>query len=129
MEWTIDYLEEEGAILLETSGQITWDELWRACEETLLLGREHNTHKFLADHRDLKPGLTILQIDDMPGKFREIGVEIEDRIAVLYDRANERNFKFFQSVSNIASLNFRIFTDENKAMAWLKSGKQDSLDS
>ena len=122
MEWTIDYLEKEGVVLIKTSGVITWDEHWKMCEEALHFARDHNAHKYLTDHLDLKPGLTIFQIDDMPQKFQEIGVGVEEKIAVVYDPANERNFKFFQSVSKIASLNFQIFTDRDKAMAWLKSG-------
>ena len=123
MEWTIEYLESEDAVLLKTSGDVSWDEHWQSCKEALDCAREHNTNKFFADHRDLKPGLTILQIDDMPQRFREMGIGIDGRIAVLYDPSNERDFKFFQSVANIASLNFKIFTDKDKAMAWLKSDR------
>ena len=96
---------------------------WKSCTEAVAFAREHNTPKFLADHRNLKPGLTILQIDDMPKRFKEMGLGVESRIAVLYDPSNERDFKFFKSVANIASLKFRIFTDQNKAMEWLKSDK------
>ena len=124
MKWTTDYLEEDGIVSIKTSGPITWDEHKKMCEEALSFGRVHKSHKFFADHRNLESRLSVLQIDDLPQMFREIGVKNEDKVAVLYDPSNYgEDFKFFQSVSNIALLNFRIFTEENKAMDWLKSGR------
>lgn len=123
MKWTIDYLEEEGVVLIKTSGVTNWDKQKQLCQEAFQFAQEHKAHKYLADHRDLQEGLSVLQIDDMPMMFREIGLGAEDRVAILYGPNLEEKFKFFQSVSNFALLNFKLFTDKDKAMAWLKSGR------
>ncbi len=123
MKWTINYLEEEGVVFIKTSGVTIWDEQKQMCHEAFHFAQEHNAHKYLADHRGLKEGLSVLQVDNMPRMFREIGLGAEDKIAILYGPALEKKFKFFQGVSNFALLNFRLFTDKDKAMAWLKSGR------
>ncbi|MFA5422707.1 MAG: STAS/SEC14 domain-containing protein [Phycisphaerae bacterium] len=123
MEWKIDYIEDQGIVTVKTSGVANWDEFKKMCEETLAAGREHETHKFFADHRELEPGLSILEIDEMPKMFRGIGLEGHDRIATLYSPVSESKFKFFQSISNMAFLNFKLFEDEDEAMAWLKTGR------
>ncbi len=123
MKWTIDYLEEEGVVFIKTSGVTNWDEQKQMCQEAFRFAQKHKAHKYLADNRDLQEGLSVLQIDDMPRMFREIGLEIEDKIAILYGPDLEKKFKFFQSVSNFALLNFQLFTDKDEAMAWLKSGR------
>ena len=79
MEWTIDYLKEDGVASIKTSGVITWDQLWEASKEVLHFGREHNTHKFLADHRELKPGHTLAS--------DELDAHIE--AVVVLDRATD----------------------------------------
>ena len=123
MKWTIDYLEEEGVVLIKTSGRTEWDQQKQMCQEAFHFAQEHNAHKYLADHRGLKEGLSVLQIDGMPRMFREIGLVAEDKVAILYGPALEKKFKFFQSVSNFALLNFQLFTDKDKAMEWLKSDR------
>jgi hypothetical protein len=120
MKWTIDYLEEEGVISIKTSGVNNWDELKQMCREAFRIGQEHNAHKYLADHQDLQEGLSVLQIDDMPRMFREIGLEAEDKVALVYRPDMEKKFKFFQSVSDYALLNFKLFTDKDEAIKWLK---------
>ncbi|MBN1796742.1 MAG: STAS/SEC14 domain-containing protein [Sedimentisphaerales bacterium] len=121
MKWTIDYLEEEGIVLVKTSGRTEWDKQKQMCQEAFVLAQKHNTHKFLADHTDLKEGLSVFQINNMPRMFREIGVGSEDRIAILYNPSLENKFKLFQNVSKFALLNFRLFDNEEEAIAWLKS--------
>lgn len=126
MKWTIDFLEEEGIVIVKTSGVLTWEENKKMSEDILRLAREYGTNQILTDHRDTDISLSILQIDDLPKMFREIGVSDEDRIATLYNPSHKDVFEFFHSVAYLASLNFRLFTDENEAIQWLKSEDVDS---
>ncbi|MFA7485175.1 MAG: STAS/SEC14 domain-containing protein [Phycisphaerae bacterium] len=119
MQWEINYFEKEGIIVVKTSGVIEWDDHKTMCQEMRTLADKHGVSKFLADHRDLQDGLSILQIDDLPGMLKEIGTKPNDKIAVIYNKEIENKYRFFQSVAFLASLNFKIFTDEEKAMQWL----------
>jgi hypothetical protein len=119
LNWIIDYIADKNIVKVTTSGFITWDEQKKMVEEIVKFGEEKGAGLFLTDHRNLVQGLSILQIDDLPQFHKQVGVKPSDKIAILYAPKDEDQFKFFQSVSFLASLNFKIFTDEKEAMDWL----------
>jgi hypothetical protein len=123
MEWTIDYLEKDGIVYIKTSGPADWDVNKKMSEEALALGRGKGTHRFLVDHRNLKHGLSTLQVDDMPRMLKQIGVTPEDKIAIVFDPASPMSdsFDFFRNASFLESLQVKIFTNPDEAVAWLKS--------
>ncbi|MFH1372120.1 MAG: hypothetical protein ABII09_12660 [Planctomycetota bacterium] len=123
MEWKIDYLEKDGIVSVKTSGPANWDQTRKMCEEALALGRSNGSHRFLVDHQQIEHGLTILQVDDLPGMFKQIGVTAEDKIAILFNPAPKMSeaFAFFRDTSFLASLQVRLFTETGEAIAWLKS--------
>jgi hypothetical protein len=125
MEWTIDYLEKDGIVYMKTSGPADWEGNKKMSEEALAFGRRNGSHRFLADHRQLEHGLSILQIDDIPKMLKQIGVTSEDKVAVVFDPASpiSNAFKFFRDASFLASLQLQIFTEKDEAIAWLKSGQ------
>ena len=75
----------------------------------------------LIDHRDTELDMTILQIDDMPKMLKEIGFGFQIKAAIICDPSFEDKFRFFQSVTYLASFNIRVFPDEITAMEWLIS--------
>jgi hypothetical protein len=123
MEWTIEYLEKGEIVRIKTFGPADWDQHRRMSEEALALGKKNGSHRFLADHRKLEHGLSILQVDDIPGMLKEIGVTSEDKVAIVFDPASplSNTFKFFGDAAFLASLQIRIFSDKDEAIAWLKS--------
>ena len=123
MEWTIDYIEEQSIAHAKILGPITWDENKQMCEEVHQFAQNRNTHKYLVDCRDIETTLSILQMDKLPEMLKEIGATDDDSIAILYSPSQGGEYKFFQSVSKIARLNLRLFTNEDEAIAWLMSHK------
>jgi hypothetical protein len=123
MEWTIGYLEKDKIARVKTKGLITWDDTRKMSQEVLSFIHHNNLHKILVDHRDMVPNLSVLQIDNLPAMFREIGVGPEYKTAVLFNPAiqSKDNFAFFDNVIKLTTLQFRGFTDEGKAITWLKS--------
>ncbi|MGD0596482.1 MAG: hypothetical protein ABSA64_03040 [Sedimentisphaerales bacterium] len=124
MKWTIEYLEKDGIVRIKTFGPADWDQHRRMSEEALALGRKNGSHRFLADHRKLEHGLSILQVDDIPKMLKEIGVTSEDKVAIVFNPASPINnaVKFFRDAAFLASLQLLIFSNENKAIEWLKAG-------
>jgi hypothetical protein len=124
MKWTIEYLEKDGIVRIKTFGPADWDQHRRMSEETLALGRKNGSQRFLIDHRKLEHGLSILQVDNIPGMLKEIGVTSEDKVAIVFDQASpiSNAVKFFRDAAFLASLQLRIFPDNDIAMAWLKAG-------
>lgn len=123
MRWEIDYMKEDDIVTVKTSGIITWEDNKQMSREALADSIRHGTNKVLVDHRAIQPNLSVLQIDNLPEMFREIGIGPECRVAILFDPASPRsgNFTFFQHVSIIASLQFRVFSEHAEAIEWLKS--------
>jgi hypothetical protein len=119
------YLKTDGIVLAKTSGKMTWDAVKRLSEEVFAAGRKHGAHSFLVDHRDSELELSIFEIDDLPVMFKDTGVGVEDKITVLFNPSSPKSglFLFFQNVSFLGSLQFKMFPDKDKAVAWLKSGK------
>ena len=125
MEWSIDYLEGDGVVHVKTSGRMTWNENKQMSEEAISIGRTKGVHTFFIDHQDLDIELSILEIDDLPSMYKSIGIGPKDKIAVLFNPYSPKGglFTFLQNVSFIRSLQFRVFSDRDKAIAWLKSYK------
>jgi hypothetical protein len=123
MKWQIEHNKEEGILVVKTSGLITWDDNRLMTQEALATAIKYNTKKVLVDHRLLQTNLTILQIDNLPMLFKEIGIGPEYKVAILFDPASPRssNFTFFENVSIISSLQFRVFSEPAEAIEWLKT--------
>lgn len=123
MKWEIEHNKKDGIVAVKTSGLITWDEIKLMTQEAFAAAKHHSTKKVIVDHRQLQANLTILQIDDLPKLFRETGIGPEYKVAILFDPASPRNgnFTFFQNVSIISSLQFRVFPEPAEAIEWLKT--------
>jgi hypothetical protein len=125
MEWKIDYIEEDAIVNIKTSGQATWEGNRKMSEEALLLGRKNKTNRFLLDHQNLEPGLSVLQVDDLPAMLKEVGVTGKDKMAILFDPLTQAkmrdSFSFFRNSAILKSLQVRLFINPEEATAWLKS--------
>lgn len=130
MKWEIEHNKKDGILVVKTSGLITWDDNKIMAQEAFAAAKHHGTKKVLVDHRLLQANLTILQIDDLPKLFKEIGIGPEYKVAILFDPASPRsgNFAFFENVSIISSLQFRVFSEQTEAIEWLKAeNEQEKL--
>ena len=127
MEWTINRLEKDNIICMKTLGPADWDQNKKMCEEAFSLAQKHGSHRFIVDHRKLEHGLSILQIDDIPEMLKQIGVTPQDKVAMLFDPASPISdaVKFFRDAAFLASLQLRIFSDKDKAIAWLKAENEE----
>ncbi len=123
MEWKIDYLEKNGIVLVTTSGIAGWDESRKLTEEAIELGRSRGSNRFLVDNRNLKSTLPTLQVDMLPDMLKQAGLTGEDRMALVYESSSplKDTHKFFRDVAFLASLQVKLFTEINEAIAWLTS--------
>jgi hypothetical protein len=129
MDWTIDYLKEDGIVHAKISGKATWDENKKMNEEVLSFARSKGAHRFLLEYPQLEHDLSLLQIDDLPKLLKEFGLGPEDKLAVLVNPSSShsnKELKFFENVSRLASLKVRHFTDIENAVFWLKLGQPEN---
>jgi hypothetical protein len=127
MEWTIDYLEEDGIVRVKTSGIATWDDSRKLSEEAIECGRRNGSSRFLLDNRNLERTLATLQVDMLPSMLKQAGMTAEDKMSLVYESSSllKDTHKFFRDVAYLASLQVRLFTETDEAVAWLKSNGPD----
>jgi hypothetical protein len=121
MNWTIEYNEKEKILFVKTSDAGTWDEIGKLCEEIFAAARKNRTHRFLVQHSGgIK--LSIVEIDRIPDLIDKLGVCDQDRAALVYDPASPGAtlLTFLRNVLYLRSYHLQLFTDIDKAVAWLK---------
>jgi hypothetical protein len=122
MKWKIDYVEDQVIIKAKTSGLMSFDDNKKLCEEMLAEGRRRGVKTFLADQRETSFGLSVMEIDDLPEMFRNIGFDIKDKIALVInsDSSSKPLYTFLQNVFTLSSLKVYVFTDSLEAIEWLR---------
>jgi hypothetical protein len=123
MKWTIEYLEKDGIVAAKINGIMDWEEHRKFAEELYPFARKKGSNRILIDFREMVPGLTVLQIDDLPKLLKEFGVEPDFRIAGIYDPSslNAGKHTFFRNAATIMSLQVEHFAGRREAIAWLKA--------
>jgi hypothetical protein len=121
MKWTIEYNDKEKILFVKTSGAGTWDENKKLCEEILAAARKNKIHRLLVQHKGgIK--LSIVEIDAIPDLLDKLEVCAQDRAALVYDSSSPVNtiLTFLRNVLYLRSYQLQLFTDIDKAIAWLK---------
>jgi hypothetical protein len=123
MEWKIDYIEDHGIVNVKTSGKMEFNDKKKLSEETLAAGRKKNVNAFFMDHKEAVFGLSVLEVDNLPAMFKDIGFGPKDKMAILVnlESPNSNMFTFLENVFAINSLQVRVFTDPEEATVWLKT--------
>jgi len=122
MKWSIDYLQEDGIVFARTKGPLSWGENKEFIGQVVAAMRKNNTHKVLVEHKG-KIKLTVIEIDRIPDLIKELDVRDKDKAALVYDpsSADGTMLLFLKNVLFLKSHKLQLFTDKDKAVAWLKS--------
>jgi hypothetical protein len=120
--WKIDYLEDGGIVLVKMLGPAGFEDTKQICIEANAVAREHQSRRYLIDHRGVEMALSVPDIDEVPDAFRKIGADFEGKTAILLDPAapGSDKFGFLKDVLAKSWMHFELFTDEDEALAWLK---------
>jgi hypothetical protein len=122
MNWTIEFLREQGIVVVTTSGIMRIEALREMSNAGLAAGKAFGFRKYLVDHRQTTPDLGTLDIHDLPDMYSAMGIGPDFRIATLLaeNPAGHDAFEFFQLViRNRGAHYFRQFTELDEAMRWL----------
>lgn len=123
MSYTITY-NESGYIVLIGEGSATLKELREAIINGSPLVKERNCFRVLSDFRNLKLGLSIIDIFSIPALQAALSREFDTplrlfRRAVLVPEQDYDKYKFFENVAVNRSHNVRVFISEERAISWL----------
>lgn len=123
MSYTITY-NESGYFILVGEGNATLKELREAIISGSPLVKERNCFRVLSDFRNLKLGLSVIDIFSIPALQAALSKEFDTplrlfRRAVLIPEADYEKYKFFENVAVNRSHIVKIFIDEERAVSWL----------
>jgi hypothetical protein len=123
MEWTVGHLEEHNIVFVKILSPADMEGTREFVLEANSLAREHNTHRYLVDHRGVDVVMSVLDIDKIPGLLEELNADLGGKTAILMDSsAPKKNlFNFLKNVFHLLPMRFEVFSDEDEAIAWLKS--------
>ena len=121
MEWETRYIEEDGIIATTTHGIATLESIKMLAANLVYLGKQHGSHKFINDNRNISHRLSTIEIHNLPQTLLDIGHSRLDRVAIVYsaNSAEAPNFIFFDARCHNSSMNIRAFTDYDEAYRWL----------
>jgi hypothetical protein len=123
MDWKIDYWEKDGIVFVKVLNPVNLEGTIQICVEANALAKKHHAHRYLVDHRGMDVAMSILDINQVPAKFKEVKADFNGETAILMDPSSqaEDRLEFLKNVLFLASMHFELFYDEEKALAWLKS--------
>ena len=81
--------------------------------------RSHGCNRVLCDMRQARLAMSIYEVDNVPVQALEAGIDSSFRIAMVYSD-DERKFQHLENVATIHGLDYRNFTEEARALEWLK---------
>jgi hypothetical protein len=121
MPYTIAIQHLDSYIRVTTSGTIdSFEELFEYAALLVQKGEEYHTTRAFLDERNLVDHCDVMDAyalseSDITAESAMKGV----RIATLIAPENMEHSTAFETIVRNRSLNFKIFTDEKKAIAWL----------
>jgi hypothetical protein len=125
IKWSIDYLPEDRIVHVRTDAALDLEENKELIRQVFGMLRKNKAHKILVEHSH-RIKLSVLEIDKIPDLIKEFDFSEEDRAAVVYDPKQPGSIMltFLRDVLYLSSYKLLLFTDKNKAVAWLKSEEQ-----
>ena len=122
MGWTIDYLEEDDVILVKLLSPLTLEGLKPLLQNMTSLAVQHDSHKYLVDHRGVEAAMSVLDLEKVPGIVKDVGVDPKGKVVVLVEPSSPQStlFTFVKNVLNLALVEIKIFHDKDEALTWLR---------
>ena len=123
MPYETSYIEEENIVCITSIGRLTSVEYKKGSKEVIDLLSKHDSTRLFVDDRLLENAASITELYDLPRYFREIGLSLQVKVALLYNAVgtDKREIEFFETVCRNNGYIVNIFYSYNEAMEWLKS--------
>lgn len=122
MPYTIGFVKEDGIVLLQNTGNLTYKECVSQAKEALELGRTNNTRFYLADCTHLVVQANVLEVFDFfPTLYEKIHMPRTVKLALLMskDAVTARDMGFYETVCQNRGWQIKMLRDKSSAMKWL----------
>jgi len=116
-----NYIEELNIIDSVFDEKATIEEMKQTVKESLLIAKQHNSHRFLVDCSRLKKGGTIVQLYTLGDFYLDIDVMPGTKQAIVLSDAPEtqRDIRFYETATRNRGFDVHVFSDRSSAIAWL----------
>ena len=127
MPYTIGFLEAENMVAIENTGNLTYKECFKQCQDAMELGQLHHTNLFFADCTNLVVQPNIVEVFDFfPATYEKLGVPKTIKLACLIsgDAVTAKELAFYETICRNRGWQIRLFKDRSTAMQWIH-GQQE----
>ena len=123
MNWEIDHIDDGNIMRVKLFGSVDLEQTKQICMELISAAEAHQSRRCLFDHRGVEIVLPVSDIDGLPDALRKFGANFAGKTALLLDPSPQKGerFEFLKDVLAKAWMHLELFTDEDKAIAWLKT--------
>ncbi len=125
MSYELNFKHESDYLCVQATGIRTTESFVAMAMDVLTTGEKYEYNKVLLDLRGMTGRLGTFDIyklgtENLKELWRTIG---HPKVSVIDLETNRERFEFMENVAVNQNINLRIFTDVDKAMAWLGVGK------
>ena len=122
MSYTIDYLEDEGIVLVTNTGELTHELFIKQSREALEIGRTNNCKLFLVDCTLMTTRTQTMQIFDAPKVYETIGGSRSNKVALILpaDKDTQADLRFYEAVCVNRGWRVKVFAQKGSAIKWLR---------
>ncbi len=123
MSWDVNLINESKIIKLIYAGNVTSEQLREALIECATLAKKENILHFIADTTKLVDGHSVFDLYSVIQLFDSIGFDHNIKEAVLVQVGSPalNGASFYETACLNRGYNVKIFSDETKAIDWLKN--------
>ena len=122
MPYEIKYDMDIECLMCRIFGVFHMTELPEFASEIVALLDKHNCECILSDLREVDLRFSTIDFYSIPKLVTEAGVKHHVKRAVVFSK-DAKNYNFFETVSQNRGQFVRVFTDFDKARAWIKGDK------
>jgi hypothetical protein len=99
VRWQIEYRQDVEIISTEISGSVTLEGIKKVSVELIELAKQKTANRFITKFSDISQDISLLDIYNLPNIMLDLGMNISDKIAIVYptDSPLETLFVFFDS--------------------------------
>lgn len=122
MPYVINFLDNEGIILIKNSGILRYEDYANQAMEAFELGQNKQSELYLADCTRMENIANVFEIFDLPDFYARINIPRSIKIAVLLsdNAVTNEDLKFYETISTNRGWQVKLFSDQDSAIVWLR---------
>ena len=124
MNFTYEYFDKKHLVVVKITGNFRQKSTGENKKKIFQAFKELQFNKLLFDFREAVLSTDTITIYYRPKTLIKIGFERDKRYAYVYNQMNP-NILFYETVLRNNGFNVYMFTDYDKALAWLESDKTE----